>query len=110
MENIKRITEYLRNNEYISSPHQAAEDQAILAGEYAFIMGQLETILMNKPSIWNKVRIQVKSDKAAERIWESSEEGVNEMGFRLRAKSCEKMMSALKTLVRLAEGETKNLT
>jgi hypothetical protein len=110
MDNITRIAETLRKNDYIASPHQAAEDLSILSGEYAWVMGQLEIILQNKPHVWTSMRKEFKSDTACERAWQATELGVNEMGLRLREKSIGKMMSALKTLIRLAENESKNLT
>jgi hypothetical protein len=108
MDNITRIREGLRNKEYVSNPHKCAEDRSILAGEYSFLCGQLEDILMQKPRIWNELRKEVKSDTACERLWESSSSGLNEIGIRLRLKSVEKMMGALGSLVKIAEGESRN--
>lgn len=109
MQNINRISESLRKGFYVSNPHESAMDLAILAGEYAFIMGMLEDILQRKPGIWSEMRKNFKSDTACERAWESTKDGIDESGLRLRAKSVEKMMSALKSLIRLAEGEARNL-
>ena len=109
MDNIKRISEKLRNNEYMSTPHQAAEDKGILAGEYAFIMGSLEEILNRKPTKWNQIRDKFKSDTACERAWEQTEDGINETGLRLREKSIKNMMSALGTIVRINSDEAHNL-
>jgi hypothetical protein len=108
MENIKRIQEGLREGHYANTPHQSAEDLAILAGEYAYVMGQWELILQRKPAIWNGMRLQFKSDTACERAWEQTADGMQEASFRLRAKAIEKMMSALKSLIRIAEGESRN--
>lgn len=109
MENISRISEGLRKGEYTTSPHACASDLAILAGEYAFIMGQLELILQRKPAIWSEMRKNFKSDTACERAWEATKDGMDENGLRFRAKAVEKMMSALKSIIRLAEDETNNL-
>lgn len=108
MENINRISEGLRKGHYTTNPHLSANDLAVLAGEYAFVMGQLEMILQRKPAIWSEMRKNFKSDTACERAWEATADGMNEAGLRLRAKSVEKMMSALKSLLRIAEGEAKN--
>ena len=73
-------------------------------------MGQLEVILQKKPAIWNEIRKNTKSDTSAEKSWQSSEDGTMETRLRLMAKSIEKMMTALKSLLRLAENESHNLT
>jgi hypothetical protein len=108
MDNITRIREGLRNKEYISAPNKCAEDLSILSGEYAFLCGLLEDITQRKPAVWNELRKEVKSDTACERLWEASADGVNEAGIRLRMKGCEKMMVALKSLIKIAEGESMN--
>lgn len=109
MDNLKKIQENMRIGAYNSNPHQAAEARALLAGEYAWICAQLETILSRKPAIWNTLRKDVKSDTAAERTWEQTTDGLNEAGLRLRLKATEKMMQGLSGLLKLAEGESKNL-
>lgn len=106
--NIERITNGLKEGIYTNNPAQSAADLAILGGEYSWIMGQLEEILQRKPAVWNKIRPNFKSDTACEKAWESTMDGLNEQGLRLRAKGIEKMMSALKSLLRLAEGEAHN--
>ena len=108
-DNINRISYGLRSGLYTSNPHDCASDLAILAGEYAFIMGQWEVILQRKPAIWSEMRKSFESDKACDRSWEATKDGLDEGGLRLRAKTVEKMMSALKSLIRLAENESKNL-
>lgn len=108
MENITRIQKALVNSEYSSNPVMASEDRAVLAGEYAWIMGQLEIILQRKPAIWNEMRKNVKSDTATERMWEQTRDGLDEAGLRLRAKGIEKMMTALGSLIKIAEGEAHN--
>lgn len=109
MENVQRVSLSLRNGEYTTNPHGCAHDLAILAGEYAFIMGELEQILQRKPAIWSEMRKNFKSDTACERSWQATMDGMKEAGLRLRSKSVEKMMSALKSLIRIAEGESHNL-
>ncbi len=107
--NYNRIMDGLREGYYRSNPAWCANDLSILSGEYAWICGQLEEILVKKPAWWNVEREKVKSDTACEKQWEQTEDGVNEMGLRMRMKGAEKMMSALKSLLRVAEGESHNL-
>jgi hypothetical protein len=108
-DNIQRVSEGLRKGEYTTNPHQCAADLAILAGEFGFIMGQLELILQRKPAVWSEMRKSFKSDIACERAWESTADGLQEAGLRLRSKSVEKMMTALKSLIRIADNEAHNL-
>jgi hypothetical protein len=109
MQNIERIAENLRKGMYKNNPHACAEDRALLAGEYQFCAGIMEDILQRKPSLWNQLRIDVNSDTAAERKWEATDDGINAMGLKLRMKSLEKMMSGLKGLQDMAQGEMRAL-
>lgn len=100
------IIEKLKEGFYSSNTAgQAADDLSILAGEYAYTCGQLEEILSKKPAAWIEIRPKVKSDTSAERIWENCEFGIKEMSFRLRMKSLEKCMSALKSIITIAQNE-----
>ncbi len=107
-DNIQRITEGLKSGYYRNNPEWSANDLSLLAGEYSWICGQLEDILQRKANVWNILRKDQKSDTATERAYQATEDGLNEQGLRLRMKRCEKMMSALKTLVRIATEEAHN--
>jgi len=107
-ENITRIQDGLRSGYYANNPHLAAEDRAVLSGEYSWIMGQLENILARKPATWNTMRPKHKSDTACEREYEATTDGIDEAGLKLRAKGIEKMMVGLGTLIKLAEQDYKN--
>lgn len=108
-DNLSRISQDLRSgNFYPTNPIACANDLSVLSGEYSWSCTQLENILSRKPSVWNSMRPNYKSDTACERAWEATEDGVNEAGLKLRLKSCEKMMSSLKTLIRLAEMQAHN--
>ncbi len=89
-------------------PRELANKRAILAGEYSFACGLLEEILKMKPALWNEMREKHKSDKATDREWEATEYGINETGLKLKLRRIEKMMNALSSLIRIAEGESKN--
>ena len=102
------IIKKLKEGHYTSNPVGASEDLAILAGNYGWVCGQLEMILQRKPAIWNTLRKDVKSDTACERAWEQTSDGLDEGGLRLRLKAMDKMSSALKSLIRIAEGEAHN--
>jgi hypothetical protein len=108
MENLTRIQYNLRHGYYAQNPHDAAEDRAILAGEFSWLCGQLERVLVRKPGVWNLIRPDYKSDTACERAYQQTRDGIDEMGLKLRLKGCEKMITALNTIIRLAEMDAKN--
>ena len=108
MDNYTRISEGLKNGHYTANPHEAANDLAVLAGEYAYAIGQLEIILQRKPAIWNELRKNFKSDTACERAWQGTKDGLEEVSLRLREKALGRMISGLRTLVRIATEEARN--
>lgn len=108
-DNISRIQQNLRaGNFYPQNPHEAANDNMVLAGEFSYLCSLVETILQSKPRIWNEMRPNYKSDTACERAWEATEQGMEEARLRLTLRSCEKMMSALRGLVRLSTLQVLN--
>lgn len=89
------------------SPGDLAELKTRLAAEFAFYAGQLEDILKRKPAQWIKLREFTKSDASADRQYELTEDGKGEIIYRLRLKVVEKLMSAISTRLRVAEGEIR---
>jgi len=83
------------------SAMEAVEARSVLVGYYAFYSEQLEDILIRKPKVWDSIRNQtgVKSDKQADRLYEMTDDGVNEIGLSMRLKRFEKMLSVLKTII-----------
>lgn len=100
---LEEVVEILKNPN--ADGNIIAEAIGVATAEYAFIAGLLQDILANKPAIWNTYRLNVKSDKAADRLWEATENGINESGYRLKLKSLEKVISALKAMLRIKEQE-----
>lgn len=74
-----------------------------LSAEWAFYAGQYEEILKKKPNIWLKLRKNTKSDASAQKEWEASEMGINEMVIKLRMKRLEKNISSLRQLIETAQ-------
>lgn len=89
--------------------HDLAYIRMWLAGHYAYLGGLLGEILTEKPVKWNLLRDNVKSDTAAERKWQATEDGVKEMRLRIEMKSTERLMSAIKTRIEIATNERYNL-
>lgn len=92
------------------TPQRAADLRVILSGHYSHLSGQLEEILKVKPKIWIAIRgmARIKSDKAADREWEGTDQGLQEMSLRMNLKRIDKAISALSSLIRVKEGEARN--
>ncbi len=87
-----------------------AEERVNLAGEYARLTEILGDILSVKAVRWAMYRVdpECKSDKAAERKWEATPEGIEEMKIKLKLKALEKQIAAAGTLLRAMEMEARN--
>ena len=105
---LEKITERLRNGKPIY-PKEAVEIRMFLSGEYSFIAGKLEEILKLKSDMWVLIRENVKTDKGADIAWQRTDEGKNEMTFRSQLKRIEKILSALRTFLSVAEQEARNV-
>lgn len=97
----------IRNEEAIS-PGELAAMRMFLSGEYAYISGQLESVLMRKADTWLVLREKTGSDKQADKQWDASSDGKLETAYRLQLKSIEKISSAIKTRLDIAAGEARN--
>lgn len=90
------------------NPHELAEKRVELSALYSRDSELLSEILALRPGIWMELRKDVKSDKAADRAYEASELGIQEMRLRNRMKASEKEMSAIRTMLEVLSGEAKN--
>ena len=91
------------------SPPQLAEHLLGLASDYSRLSDELAEVLTAKPMKWIELRAVASSDTQAERAWSATEDGVKEVVLRLKVKALEKVMSAIKTRLRVLEGEANNL-
>lgn len=89
-------------------PDQAVEFRTKLAGLYSFYSTIYQEIQSRKPKTWLKLRENCKSDTQADRQYEMTEDGVNEIGLKLKIKVVEKLMSAFKTIIDVANNERNN--
>lgn len=83
-------------------PQGAVQDLAVVVGYYSFYSEQLEAILLRKPKTWLFLRKDQKSDKATDRAYELTDDGINEMGLSMRMKRMEKQMSVLRAIINTA--------
>ena len=94
------VLPYSKMNEY----------QIFLVGDYSFYSGIVESIKTRKPGVWNKMRENHKSDKATDREWEATGDGINEKVLKYRMRRLEKMIGLIKDLRRSAEVDLMNGT
>jgi len=106
---IKTTETMLKEGSLTTNPHGAADQKAKLSGEFSFSIGILEDIMSRKPLIWTTMRAKHKSDKACDNEWSATEDGINEIGMRLRVKRISVLISALNSLMKLAEYEMRNV-
>lgn len=90
------------------SPHELAEQRLELSAEYGRYSEELEIVLLEKPRTWRTLRGTVKSDTAADRLWEETDQGRDEIRLRLRMKALDKKFSAIKTMLDVYQGEARN--
>ena len=90
-----------------ASPSELSKTRVWLAGRYAYLNGLVTEILKKKPFVWDKIRNSegVGSDTQADRKWQMTEDGQNEIQYLRELKSCEKLMSAISSRIKIAEGE-----
>lgn len=91
------------------TPHEIAERRVELSAEYGQKSDKLKEILEIKASQWKVIRENTKSDKAADREWDSTPEGILEMQLKLDMKVIEKKLSASRTYLETLTNEAKNL-
>jgi hypothetical protein len=92
----------------METPHELAEERVTLSGEYSNQSERLGYILSVRPAVWMELRKNVGSDKAADRAWEATEMGIEEMKLRLSLKAKEKRMSAIRTMLEVLSAESRN--
>ena len=91
------------------SPHQLAEERIGMAEEYSRYSGLYAEMIKARAEHYRTHRPNLKSDTAAQREWEMTEQGVQMEIIKMKLKSIEKKMSASNTMLRLLENEAKAL-
>jgi hypothetical protein len=90
------------------SPRQLADFRIFLGALYSLRAGEMQKILAIKPGVWLAYREGTKSDKAADREWQATEEGKRETQVKWELKRIERLSSAIATKLRVMEGEARN--
>lgn len=91
------------------SPRELAERRVQITADYSTASEELEGILALKPTVWMAIRKGAKSDAAADKEWDATEDGIKEMRLRMALKRYEKQLSSLRTMLEVLEGEARNI-
>lgn len=90
------------------TPHQLAEDRIVMSAEFGRLSDELGGLLEKQAKFFVANRSVHKSDKACERAWEITEEGIRTMKVKLRLKALEKDMSSISKMLEVLSGESRN--
>lgn len=91
-----------------TSPNEIADERLQLAYDHSLQGERLVKIKKMKAEMWPKLRVNCKSDTQADRAWDATPEGLEEMELRMSMKSKELRMSALKTKIDVLNSEARN--
>lgn len=89
-------------------PGTAAEYKAVLSGYFAYLSEQQGNLAKAFAAEWPTLRENSKSVAEADRAWSTSDDGVEERRVKLRKESVEKLISAINSMLFVAEGEARN--
>jgi hypothetical protein len=92
-----------------TTPGRLAELLVLLSAKYAQCSNELETILLAKPSIWNEMRKDYKSDTATDRAFQATEMGLAELKWTMTEKKITKMMSAIRSMIQVRTNEANSV-
>lgn len=106
---MNRLTEILQQiQEPGTTPGTLSASLMYLSADYSKKTDELQQLLVLKATSWPRYRKDAGSDKQADKAWDSTPDGIMEMGLRLQLKSLEKLMSAIKAHLRVKETEARN--
>ena len=80
-----------------------------LAADYGAVCERLGTIGTGKAETWLKIREGTTSDRQADKLWEATLSGREEVGLRWRERGLLRQMSAIRTRLRVLSDEVKNM-
>lgn len=106
MEN--RVKELLHEVVVGQAPGKLADIRTELSAWLARFADELENILVFKADRWLEIRAKegVKSDKMADRLWDATVEGKQEIHLRSQIKYIERVISSIRTQLRVKESES----
>ena len=103
------ILEKIKTDQIIP-PGLLADYKMKLSAEYSFRSSKLEEILRQKPDAWLEIRQreEINSDKQADRLWEATAFGKEEMSLKMQLKRIDKVISSISTRLRIYDREAKS--
>jgi hypothetical protein len=92
----------------LASPGRLSEIIVELNAYSAYLSERLDDLLVIKADKWMDIRHEegIKSDKMADRIWDTLIEGKQELMWRGELKRSDKVCSAIKMRLKILEGES----
>lgn len=93
----------------MKSPHILAEERLNLSEEYSRYSGELAKLIKKQAEYYVEHRPEYKSDTAVERAFQNTQDGVTLTIVKLKLKSLEKQMSAIKTMLDTLTEEARGL-
>ena len=90
------------------TPHKISDERLKIAYDFAKLGERLVEIKKFKAIQWLELRKFVKSDAQAEREWELTELGIEEMEIKAKMKAKQMKSSALRTHLEVLKDESHN--
>ena len=91
------------------TPHELVEELLVLTHEFSRLSEMWAESIKKQADFFHENRINYKSDNACQKDFDRTDNGVQMQIIKAKLKSKEKRMSAIRTAVRLAESEARNL-
>lgn len=94
-----------------TTPGKLSEIQMHLSAEYASLSDEFGKVVIKNKLTWNALKLTpaFTTDKQVDKHIDGTLDGQAEITLRLQLKSLEKLMSAIKTHLRLKENEARNM-
>jgi hypothetical protein len=89
-------------------PGQLADFRIYLAALYSFKASEMQAILDVKPTTWLNLYKEAESVTEADRMWEITTPGRQEVQIRWILRRIDKLSSAISTKLRVMDGEARN--
>lgn len=93
----------------IKTPRELAEELLQLTHEYSLLSEKFAEYLTLEANYFHEHRHEHKSDTSVLKAWNRTEDGISQAVCKMKIKSHEKKMSAIRTVMRLQDTEARNI-